>query len=142
MRSQLSAPRDWPELAAHANYNVARLAQECRVCVRQLERFVRRTTGRCAREWLTDLRLHRALSLLNDGKSAKETGECVGYVHSSHFCRAFKRFFKITPNAAPLNNPLQMSQNGNTKSQNGNPSPSQPHIRDASMRWNEMAKES
>ena len=100
----MSSRLDWianlEGLAETARYSPKRLASACRVSLRQLERFTIRTFGRTPHRWLYELRMQRALELVRDRTSLKETGFMLGYKDVAHFSHDFKKFFGIPPGRA------------------------------------------
>jgi len=99
MNSRLYEITNWLELAHAANYNSRELAKQCRVSVRQLQRFVLSTTGKSPQRWLNDLRLKKASSLIENGQTVKETAHELKYKQRSHFSREFKRYYGVTPSS-------------------------------------------
>ena len=97
MWSRLSNVTNWTELAESANYNAKRLADECGVSLRQLERYLSRVAGRTPQRWLSELRQKKSIELLWSGHSIKEVSYQLGYKQSSHFSRDFKRFYGVAP---------------------------------------------
>jgi AraC-like DNA-binding protein len=47
--------------------------------------------------WLAEQRQHRAIELLRDGSSIKETAVCLGYKQQTNFTRKFKEFWGACP---------------------------------------------
>lgn len=97
MRSRLNLVKDWPGLTISANYRIDKLAKNCGVSPRQLERFFLRELGRSPRDWLAEVRLTEAMSCLKKGFTVKETSFNLGYKQVSHFSREFKRFHSLSP---------------------------------------------
>ena len=97
MWSRLSRITNWTELAEAARYNAKRLAVECGVSLRQLERFLPRITGQTPQRWLNEVRQRKAIELILSGQSIKEVSYHLGYKQSSHFSRDFKRFHGVAP---------------------------------------------
>jgi AraC-like DNA-binding protein len=42
--------------------------------------------------------MQRAIELLRDGSTVKETPDCLGYADPSHFSREFKNHYGFAPN--------------------------------------------
>lgn len=97
MRSRLNLVKDWPGLTISANYRIDKLAKNCGVSPRQLERFFHQELGKSPREWLTEARLTQAMTCLKEGSTVKETSFNLGYKQVSHFSREFKRFHGLSP---------------------------------------------
>ena len=87
----------WKGLALGAQYNASKLASLCEVSLRTLQRQFQEILGRPPQRWLNELRIHTAQRLLHQGASIKEIASDLGFKHSSHFCRQFKRQAKMTP---------------------------------------------
>ena len=100
MASALRQIRDWEQLAASAKYNVAKLADECMVSSRHLERFFATAFGTSPHKWLHSLRMRRALELLRDCSQVKEVAKLLGYKDATHLTHDFKTFFGIPPSKA------------------------------------------
>lgn len=97
MTSRLSRIRDWESLAQYARYNVAALAECCRVSPRQLERFFQNSFGKAPHQWLHDVRMKRAVELLKDNTPVKEVAFLLRYADSTHFIHDFKKHFGASP---------------------------------------------
>ena len=95
--SPLRAIRNWPQLAHEASYSVSVLAESCNASVRTLERFFLSVFGDTPRRWLKLLRMQRAIELLRDGSTMKETASALGYEDPSHFSREFKHYRGVAP---------------------------------------------
>jgi AraC-like DNA-binding protein len=95
--SPLHRIQHWPQLAHEAKYSVKALAKACGVSVRVLERLFLPALGDTPRRWLKRLRMERAVELLRDGSSIKETAACLGYEDPSHFSREFKKNYGFAP---------------------------------------------
>ncbi|MFO1500950.1 MAG: helix-turn-helix transcriptional regulator [Verrucomicrobiota bacterium] len=97
MKSHLNRIHDWPRIAHDARYHAGRLAVQTQHSLRQLERYFLNTFGQPPQAWLDQQRLVKCLDLLQDGKHLKEIAAELGYSHSSHLIRHFKREFGTTP---------------------------------------------
>lgn len=79
--------------------NVADVAREVGVSVRQLERMFQKTTGRSPLAYYRMLRMHKARQLLLYGKyKLAEIAAAVGYSSSSTLIRNYTEVFGIHPN--------------------------------------------
>ena len=87
----------WKGLAWPAQYNARKLASLCQISLRTLQRQFQNTLGRSPQHWLLELRIRTAQRLLLQGASIKEIASDLGFKHSSHFCRQFKRLAGMTP---------------------------------------------
>ena len=97
MNDGLQQITDWSDRAAAALWCVAAMAEGSHVSIATLERHFRDTMHLCPREWLTGERLRRALELLADGSSIKETSSALAYKNQHHFSFAFKKHFGYAP---------------------------------------------
>ena len=95
--SPLQRIHNWPQLAHGATYSVKALAKACGVSVRTLERFFLPAFGDAPRCWLGRLRMEKAVELLRDGSTIKETAACLSYDDPSHFSREFKKRYGFAP---------------------------------------------
>lgn len=97
MNSRLHQAQDWPELARQAHWSAALLAKQCKVSERTLERHFHEEMGVCPQHWLFEQRQLRAIKLLQNGKSVKETAIILCYKHATHFSRDFKTRWGHSP---------------------------------------------
>jgi AraC-like DNA-binding protein len=97
VNSRLSHLQNWPQLAHQAGYSVSALAKSCNVSVRTLERFFLPAFGDTPRRWLKGLRMQKAIELLRDGSTIKETAGRLGYEDPSHFSHDFKNRYGFAP---------------------------------------------
>jgi AraC-like DNA-binding protein len=87
-------------LAAPATrLSLARLCQSAGVSVRTLERIFQRELGLDFESWRRQVRLMRAVELLVEGHSVKETAFLVSYQQPGAFLALFKATFATTPKA-------------------------------------------
>lgn len=75
------------------------LCQSAGVSVRTLERIFQREVGLDFESWRRQVRLMRAVELLVEGRSVKETAFLVGYHQPGAFLALFKATFATTPKA-------------------------------------------
>lgn len=85
------------EFARTANYNARELARLCGISSRQLQRDFREWFQCSPQKWLDDQRMDAAQKLLLSGESVKKAASDLGFKHTSHFCRKFKRRYHMTP---------------------------------------------
>jgi AraC-like DNA-binding protein len=97
VNSGLSHIQNWSQLADHAGYSVSALAKSCNASVRTLQRFFLTAFGDTPSHWLKDLRMQKAVELLRDGSTIKETAARLGYEDPSHFSRDFKDRYGFAP---------------------------------------------
>lgn len=79
--------------------SLKRLCQSAGVSVRTLERIFQREVGLDFESWRRQVRLMRAVELLVEGRSVKETAFLVGYRQPGAFLALFKTTFATTPRA-------------------------------------------
>jgi AraC-like DNA-binding protein len=103
MNSVLDSISDWEEAARRSQYLVSHLATNCNVSVRQLRNYMREKFGIAPHVWLLKKRLLAAPSLLAQGHSVKEVSAALGFHQQSHFCRQFKRLYKMSPTSFRAN---------------------------------------
>ena len=87
----------WRLMADESNYSPLRMAEQCRVSLRHLERRFKLDVGFPPRVWLKWQRLNAALARLQSTASIKEIAYSLHYCQVSHFCRDFKLQFEFTP---------------------------------------------
>jgi AraC-like DNA-binding protein len=87
----------WRLSAEESNYSPLRMAEQCHVSLRHLERRFKLEVGFTPRVWLRRQRLKTALFRLQGTASIKEIAYGLRYCQVSHFCRDFKLQFKMTP---------------------------------------------
>ena len=97
MSSRLGFVQEWDVLAQKAGYRARELADLCQASLRTLERYFQKHYGVTVSEWLRELRLNQAYSVLKTGKSVKEVAFEHGYKQVSHFSREFKSHFGVSP---------------------------------------------
>jgi AraC-like DNA-binding protein len=90
-RIALSAVRNWPELAAQANYRVDALAELTHVSPRTLRRFVQERIHVPTQQWMNHLRSYVAAKLRRAGQRVKEIADAVGYKQSANVSRRLQR---------------------------------------------------
>ena len=87
----------WRLSPEESNYSPLRMAEQCHVSLRHLERRFKLEVGFTPRVWLKRQRLKTALVRLQGTASIKEIAYGLRYCQVSHFCRDFKLQFKMTP---------------------------------------------
>lgn len=87
----------WARLARECLYDERRIAEHCTVSVRQLQRYFLDDLGRTPKAWLNEQRMIAARNLLFEGKAVKMVASQLGFKQTSHFCREFKRSYRMTP---------------------------------------------
>jgi transcriptional regulator GlxA family with amidase domain len=97
LNTKLNNVQNWQELAPKANWTVAGLAKERNISTRTLELFFLKHFKQTPKNWMADERQKRAFRLLVDGSSVKETAAELGYKHTQHFSRDFKKHWGYCP---------------------------------------------
>jgi AraC-like DNA-binding protein len=110
--SSLNLIDDWHSLAREAKYSVKQLALLCKVSERHLRRFITSRHGVPPKDWLEQLRLPKAASLLAEGEQIKAIVSTFGFAHASHFSIAFKRHYGLTPREYRLKSSIETRSNG------------------------------
>lgn len=95
--SRLDRILNWPEMAQQSGWSAAALAQQCDVSMRTLERYFCEKMGQRPKTWLSEQRQRRAADLLNQRFSVKETAIHLGFKHTTHFSREFKKHWGVCP---------------------------------------------
>jgi AraC-like DNA-binding protein len=103
----------WESVAEQADFQPAKMANLCRISIRQLERFFNEKFDKTPSGWLRELQCMRAKNLLAEGYTNKAAAMELKFASQSHFCREFKKVFGTSPqafaSAAALNSKLQAS---------------------------------
>ena len=94
----------WEQLAARANYKPRELAGICKVSIRTLQRHFARQYGVTLGGWLREVRISQAYSRIASGESIKAVAYDLGFKQLSHFSRAFKEVYGVSPRQVILNN--------------------------------------
>lgn len=79
------------------------LAEHCGLVRNYLSRVFRSCEGMTPQQYLEDVRMQQAVSLLQQGETCAKTAELVGYRDASVFSRAFSRHFGYPPSMAARN---------------------------------------
>jgi AraC-like DNA-binding protein len=97
MNHKLEQIPDWPERARQASWSATALAKLCGVSPNTLRRHFLQQMRKTPGAWLAEQRQLRAIELLRDGSSIKETASCLGYKQQTNFTRKFKEFWGVCP---------------------------------------------
>lgn len=87
------------------NFSVESIACEAGISISGLQRLFRRTKGCSVFDYIRNVRMNEAMSLLRTGElSVEQVSYFVGYKSPANFATAFKRQFGLTPKevAKPL----------------------------------------
>lgn len=93
----VDAVRRWLGVRYSEHRPLGTIARAHGVSVFHLARVVRRATGTSIHAYRNELRLRAALERLNDGEDVTTVALAVGFSSHSHFTRAFRRSFGVTP---------------------------------------------
>jgi AraC-like DNA-binding protein len=97
MNSNINSSPDWAALARPAGYSAQVLAQHRGISLRQLERIFLKEFGVLPHPWLRQLRMERAMQLLNEKRPIALIAEELCYKYPEHFARDFKAYFGFPP---------------------------------------------
>jgi AraC-like DNA-binding protein len=100
-------------LAKSMRYCAAKLARECGVTPRQLERYSQVKHGAALHQWLRGLRLRRAVELIRARTPLKVVSLELGYKDAAHFTHDFKGYFGVSPSCFGQNPTLAVSGRSN-----------------------------
>ena len=73
------------------------VATACDISTKQVSRIARNVVGMCFKEYVSHLRMRKAMTLLKSGLSSTDTSKQVGYSDISHFTKVFRSHTGITP---------------------------------------------
>ena len=73
------------------------VATACDISTKQVSRIARNVVGMCFKEYVSHLRMRKAMNLLKSGLSSTDTSRQVGYSDISHFTKVFRGHTGITP---------------------------------------------
>lgn len=79
--------------------NIDQLASTCNLSVSAIEKTIHRYMGCGAITYFNNLRMQRAVSLLEEGKSVKEVAAELGFSGQNYFSSAFKRWAQRSPSS-------------------------------------------
>ncbi|VXD01618.1 Transcriptional regulator, AraC family [Pseudomonas sp. 8Z] len=89
--------RDWLESRLDDPPSLEEIAAFCAMSPWQALRRFRQHTGLPPHQWLTQLRLQRALPLVLAGESLSEIALRLGFYDQAHFSRLFRRTYGLPP---------------------------------------------
>ena len=79
--------------------NIDWLAERCKLSVSAIEKTMHRYMGCGAIAHFNNLRMQRAVTLLEEGKSVKEVAHALGFSCQNYFSSAFKKWAKQSPSS-------------------------------------------
>jgi transcriptional regulator GlxA family with amidase domain len=97
MNSNIDPSPDWAALAKPAGYSAKVLARHQGISLRQLERIFSKQFGVLPYPWLRQLRMERAMQLLNAKRPIGLIAGELCYKYPEHFARDFKAYFGFPP---------------------------------------------
>ncbi|MDP3366960.1 MAG: AraC family transcriptional regulator, partial [Pseudomonas sp.] len=89
--------RDWLESRLDDPPTLEEIAAFCAMSPWQALRRFRQHTGLPPHQWLTQLRLQRALPLVLAGEPLSEIALRLGFYDQAHFSRLFRRTYGLPP---------------------------------------------
>ena len=100
-------------MAKNSRYCAAKLARDCGVSRRQLERYSQLRFQAAPHQWLRVLRLRRAVELITKQTPIKEVAIELGYKDAAHFAHDFKDYIGVCPScfAQNLSSPVSPGPN-------------------------------
>ena len=81
------------------------LAEQANISVSHLGKVITRYTGHGAMEYFILMKMQKALYLLKEGHSVKQTAYTLGYEDPSYFSNVFKKHIGLSPSHFIKNNP-------------------------------------
>lgn len=102
--SELSKPllkrvTDFMKKKLHSTVNVGDMASTSNMSKFHFARSFKKTTGHSPHQYLTTMRLEKAIALLPGEMPLVEIASESGFSDQAHFTRVFKRHFGVTPAA-------------------------------------------
>ena len=88
---------EWPATARIAGYSCHGMAMLLGISLRQVQRHFRSSCESTVHDFLFELRMKDAATLLASSLRIYEVSSLLGYHSTSHFCRDFKRYFRESP---------------------------------------------
>ena len=90
MICRLNHITNWLERAKQANWCAAKLARNCDVSLRTLQRYFSKQMGKSPKAWLIEQRHQEGVKMLKGGFTVKETAGNLKYGHFNNFSRDYK----------------------------------------------------
>ena len=88
---------DWTALAREAHFSSKELAKACSISPRQLRRYFAHAFEKAPQDWLDELRLSDAVSLLLAGHSVKAAALELHFKNTAHLSHRFKELHGYSP---------------------------------------------
>lgn len=103
-KNRLESALQYIEQNLGAQIKISDLTEILNLSKEQVIRIFKTTTGKTPTEYITDLKIKRAIALLSDDAlSITEISENLGFSNPSHFSKAFKKCIKLTPSQYRVN---------------------------------------
>jgi len=96
-RRTVELSKEYLMSALDSDVTLEQLARQVHVSPFHLQRVFRSVEGVSPHEYLTRLRMRRAVELLDDGWTVAETAAAVGFRSTAHFSRQFRRRVGVVP---------------------------------------------
>ena len=93
--SLMLSQQNWPQLAAHVQYEAARLAKYWGVSTRTLQREFRKQLRTTPQKHLDLVRIEEVRKLAAQKLRTKEIQVILGFKHAFQVCRGFKAAFGV-----------------------------------------------
>ncbi len=95
---ELNMPIEYIQQNYSENISIAKLADACHVSVSTLERRFKKHLAKTPLQYLMEVRLDNArVMIFESTKSLANIAQETGFVDNSHFTRAYKRRFSVSP---------------------------------------------
>lgn len=85
-----------------SNITIAKICKASNICATNLRVLFKKHYNKTPVEYITNLRLEYARSLISCGTSIEEAAEKSGFSDSKYFARVVKKYFNCTPSAFKL----------------------------------------
>ncbi len=79
--------------------SATKIAKKCNISVPALEKTMMKFTGKSAMAYYNDMKMKKAIELLNGGASVKETALSLGFANQNYFSARFKKWSGKNPSS-------------------------------------------
>ena len=97
MSARLFGSEQWEKIAARARFDLAQMANICRISLRQLERDFAREFQKTPTRWVREFRCRLVLKLIAEGCANKAIVQELGFSSESHLCHEFRKVYGESP---------------------------------------------